>query len=227
MALGKDTNRPTPDGSAGSAASSAAITAWHRQGCHGHLAAVALQTIVLAALNLWLAVLGLRAFGPFERAASGVGGPWAGSLTLVAIAAIVVLIAYLLLMMRGKAGRAEAGRPEKGAPGDGKEASFEFTAWRFHSCRGQLTGALIQSIVLLGLGTSLVLFGIRTLGIYQGQSSQFSNRGLLGFMLMAIAAALVLLLWFLQGNLRRMNTLRREISRLRSAIDPFVGLRLR
>jgi hypothetical protein len=188
------------------------------------LAAVGFQTIVLAALNLWLIVFGLRAFSSYESAPGGAGSRWTSGLTFAAIVAIVAVVGSLLLSMRSKRRRVGDGQPGVDARIDPKDASFEYTAWRFHSCRGQLYGALIQSIVLFLLGVSLFFFGIRTLG---GVGGQVDMHGMRGMMSVAIWVAVVLVVWFLQGNLRHMYNLRREIGRLRSAINPIVGLRFK
>ena len=91
--------------------------------------------------------------------------------------------------------------------------SFEFVAWRFQDCREKVATIAIQSVVLLALDAAMVILGQRTLGLMQGVG-RGNDGGQFGMILGAIAVGLLLSVWRLWHNARRILALQGEIKKM-------------
>jgi len=94
--------------------------------------------------------------------------------------------------------------------------SFEFVAWRFQDCREKMMTAWLQSAVLVILDVWLVRLGLRTLSLMQSGAGRGHDGGLFGFTQAVIAVALLLSVWRLWHNVRRVLSLQGEINKLQA-----------
>lgn len=94
--------------------------------------------------------------------------------------------------------------------------SFEFVAWRFQDCREKMMTAWVQSAVLVILDVWLVRLGLRTSSLMQSGVGRGHDGGLFGFTQAVIAVALLLSVWRLWHNVRRVLSLQGEINKLQA-----------